>query len=114
MLKKFFFIFTLIICISACEQNTVKNIQQQNIDGKSIEQAITKAEQPNLRTWQQIKASGYITALKLDRENEAALPRTGSTSTYHRQLLTLFAQEHSLQVKWLTVSSLKEITIHNY
>jgi len=111
MLKKFFFIFTLIICISACEQNTVKNNQQLNIDDKSIGQGIIKAEQPTLRTWQQIKASGFIIALKLDRENEAALPRTGSTSTYHRQLLTLFAQEHNLQVKWLTVSSLKEMFI---
>jgi membrane-bound lytic murein transglycosylase F len=96
MLKKFFCLFTLIIFISACEQNIVKT---------------DKAEQPNLRTWQQIKASGFITALKLDRDNEAALPRIGSTSIYHSQLLTLFAQEHNLQVKWLTVSNLKEMFI---
>lgn len=111
MLKKFFWLFTFVVFISACEQNIVKKNKQQNIDGKSIEQGVTKAEQPNLRTWQQIKASGFIIALKLDRENEAALPRTGSTSIYHRQLLTLFAQEHNLQVKWLTVSNLKEMFI---
>ncbi len=103
MLKKFFFLFTLVVLIVACEQ--------QSVGVKSIEQEKTKSTQPSLRTWQQIKSSGYITALKLDRENEAALPRTGSTSIYHRQLLTLFAQEHSLQVKWITVSNLKEMFI---
>lgn len=111
MLKKFFFLFTLVVLISACEQNTVNKNQQQNVGVKSIEQEKSKSAQTNLRTWQQIKASGYITALKLDRENEAALPRTGSTSIYHRQLLTLFAQEHNLQVKWITVSNLTEMFI---
>jgi membrane-bound lytic murein transglycosylase F len=111
MLKKFLWLFTLVIFISACEQNIAKKNKQQNIDDKPISQGITKAEQPSLRTWQQIKASGFIIALKLDRENEAALPRTGSTSNYHRQLLTLFAQEHNLQVKWLTVSNLQEMFI---
>ncbi len=108
MLKKIFFLFTLVVSICACEQNSVKE-NKQNIEGNSIEQEITKAERASLRTWRQIKASGFIIALKLDRENEAALPRTGSTSNYHRQLLTLFAQEHNLQVKWLTVSNLKEM-----
>ncbi len=108
MLKKFFFLFSLVVFICACEPNSVKE-NKQNIDGNSIKQEMTKAERPSLRTWQQIKASGFIIALKLDRENEAALPRTGSTSNYHRQLLTLFAQEHNLQVKWLTVSNLKEM-----
>jgi len=103
MLKKFFFLFTLVVLIVACEQ--------QSVGVKSIEQEKTKSTQPSLRTWQQIKSSGYITALKLDRENEAALPRTGSTSIYHRQLLTLFAQEHNLQVKWITVSNLTEMFI---
>ncbi len=108
MLKKFFFLFSLVVFICACEPNSVKE-NKQNIDGNSIKQEMTKAERPSLRTWQQIKASGFIIALKLDRENEAALPRTGSTSNYHRQLLTLFAQEHNLKVKWLTVSNLKEM-----
>jgi membrane-bound lytic murein transglycosylase F len=99
MLKKFFFLFVLVVLMSACEQ--------QNVDVTAIEKEKTKSAPTSLRTWQQIKASGYITALKLDRENEAALPRTGSTSIYHRQLLTLFAQEHDLQVKWITVSNLK-------
>jgi membrane-bound lytic murein transglycosylase F len=101
MLKKFFFLFVLVVLMSACEQ--------QNVDVTAIEKEKTKSAPTSLRTWQQIKASGYITALKLDRENEAALPRTGSTSIYHRQLLTLFAQEHDLQVKWITVSNLKDM-----
>jgi membrane-bound lytic murein transglycosylase F len=111
MLKIFFWLFTIVVCISACEQNIVKKNKQQNIDVQSKEQRITKAKQTSFRTWQQIKKSGFITALKLDRENEAALPRNGSTSIYHRQLLTLFAEEHNLQVKWLTVSNLKEMFI---
>lgn len=109
MLKKFFWLFTLVILISACDQNTVKNNKEQSIDDKSVAKETTQAEQSSLRTWQQIKTSGFITALKLDRDNEAALPRTGSTSIYHHQLLTLFAQEHNLQVKWVTVSNLQEM-----
>ena len=92
MLKKFFFLLTLVVLISSCEQNPVNNDQQQSVDVQSIEQEKAKSAQSSLRTWQQIKESGYITALKLDRENEAALPRTGSTSIYHRQLLTLFSE----------------------
>lgn len=97
--------------IFACEQNISKNNDQQNIDAQSIDQEIPKVKKPSLRTWQQIKASGFITALKLDQEGEAALPRYGSTSIYHRQLLSLFAEEHNLQVKWITVSNLKEMFV---
>ena len=111
MLKNLSWLFALVFFIFACEQNISKNNDQQNIDAQSIDQEIPKVKKPSLRTWQQIKASGFITALKLDQEGEAALPRYGSTSIYHRQLLSLFAEEHNLQVKWITVSNLKEMFV---
>lgn len=111
MLKNLSWLFALVFFIFACEQNIGKNNDQKNIDAQSIDQEIPKVKKPSLRTWQQIKASGFITALKLDQEGEAALPRYGSTSIYHRQLLSLFAEEHNLQVKWITVSNLKEMFV---
>ena len=107
MLKQFFLIFVTLIILSGCEQNPDAN--QVTADDVAATKQSAANSQPSVRTWQQIKNSGYIVALKLDRENEAALPRSGSTSDYHRQLFTLFAQEHNLAVKWLNVKSLKEM-----
>lgn len=112
MLKKLFLILIFVASLTACEQKTeINNIQTTSENARSKITVPEKLEVtiPKLRTWQQIKKSGFITALKLDRENEAALPRSGSTSVYHRQLFTLFAQEHDLEVKWLTVSNLEEM-----
>ncbi len=113
MLKQFFLLLSFIIFISACEQSpTAKNTAttDENQPSKQGSSKVnSKAGKPSLRSWQQIKTSGFITALKLDRETEAALPRSGSTSNYHRQLLTLFAKEHNLTVKWLTVKNLTEM-----
>ena len=109
MLKKTFLLFTFMVLTCACEQKPATQNSQANLNSNQLEQKVTEIVKPSLRTWQQIKTSGFITALKLDQENEAALPRSGSTSIYHRQLLTLFAQEHNLTVNWLTVKNLKEM-----
>jgi len=112
MLKKLFLIVIFVTSLTACEQNTAISNEQKSTENTNPPPHVSeeiKVEKPSLRTWQQIKKSGFITALKLDRENEAALPRSGSTSNYHRQLFTLFAQEHNLEVKWLTVSNLREM-----
>ena len=112
MLKKFFLILIFVTSLTACEQkNEINNKQttSENAGSKTASLATLEVTKPRLRTWQQIKESGFITALKLDRESEAALPRSGSTSIYHRQLFILFAQEHNLEVRWLTVSNLEEM-----
>ncbi|MCJ8318553.1 MAG: transporter substrate-binding domain-containing protein [Colwellia sp.] len=115
MLKKLFLIFTFLTSLTACEQNTTTSNEPtvtENASQKHPTLDKIKVAKPSLRTWQQIQKSGFITAIKLDRENEAALPRSGSTSIYHQQLFTLFAQEHNLEVKWLTVSNLPEMFEH--
>jgi membrane-bound lytic murein transglycosylase F len=84
-----------------------KRKQQQariktNVDLAQIKR--TKA-----RTWQEIKKSGYIIALKLVRETVDALPRSGSTSTYHLELFKAFAKGEDLTVKWLHVDTLDDM-----
>ena len=61
------------------------------------------------RTWAEIKASGYINAVKLDWQLESALPRAGSTSAYHSTLLQSFADERGLKINWLRVSNLADM-----
>lgn len=58
------------------------------------------------RTWSEIKASGYINAVKLDWQLESALPRAGSTGAYHSTLLQSFAGARALKIKWHRVSNL--------
>ncbi len=67
----------------------------------------TKLKAP--RSWQDIKRSGYIRALKLAWESENHLPRTGSTSLFHRQLLTDFARFHDLEVRWVMVNNFTQM-----
>lgn len=110
MLNRYFILFFLFFFLLGCEQKPEQKSEQvttaKAINPKKIKQEAVK---PALRTWQQIKSSGYITALKLDYETESALPRSGSTSVYHRQLLTFFAKNHNLTVKWITVKNLEEM-----
>ncbi|GAW97430.1 MULTISPECIES: transporter substrate-binding domain-containing protein [Colwellia] len=72
------------------------NLLAQKVAKKSI----------SARSWSQIKASGYINAVKLDWQLESALPRAGSTSAYHSILLQRFADERGLKINWLRVSNL--------
>jgi membrane-bound lytic murein transglycosylase F len=61
------------------------------------------------RTWTEIKASGYINAIKLDWQLESALPRSGSTGIYHSTLLQRFADERGLVINWLRVNNLADM-----
>jgi len=63
------------------------------------------------RTWTEIKASGYINAVKLDWQLESALPRSGSTGAYHSTLLQTFADERGLKINWLRVSNLADMFV---
>ena len=62
-----------------------------------------------LRNWQQIKQSGVIRALKLVWEEEESLPRSGSNSFYHIEVLNQFAAKHDLTIQWLPVKDLNQM-----
>jgi len=61
------------------------------------------------RSWDDIKRTGYIRALKLNFELEEALPRSYSAAAYHQSLLENFALEHQLAIKWISARSLNDM-----
>jgi len=61
------------------------------------------------RNIEEIRTSGYITALKLNWETEQRLPRSGSNSFYHHQLLEHFAEQADIEIRWLKVNNLEEM-----
>ena len=111
MLKKIFIVLFSLICIVSCgeEQSSDQQIteQQSPSDNKASQSTSQKFHAP--RSWDNIKRSGYIRALKLTWEDENHLPRSGSTSLFHRQLLTDFAEFHQLNVQWVMVDSIKQM-----
>ena len=111
MLKKIFIVLFSLICIVSCgeEQSSDQQIteQQSPSDNKASQSTSQKFHAP--RSWDNIKRSGYIRALKLAWEDENHLPRSGSTSLFHRQLLTDFAEFHQLNVQWVMVDSIKQM-----
>ncbi len=107
MFKPIVFILYITL-ISACDsQVNVTNSLDKPIRADEIVKEEDKATSPRTqaRTWSEIKKSGYIIALKLNYETEDGLPRSGSTSTYHRELFESFAQSKGLKVRWLKVAS---------
>ncbi len=92
------------------EQNDDQKNEQGDKKSKLTPVAKKMAEKrTKARTWPEIKASGYINAVKLDWQLESALPRSGSTGAYHSTLLQSFADERSLKINWLRVSNLAEM-----
>ncbi|TQV72012.1 transporter substrate-binding domain-containing protein [Aliikangiella marina] len=70
----------------------------------------TSTRIPNqLRNWQAIKASGTIRALKLAFEEEDSLPRLGSSTLYHEELLKQFADNHQLKIEWIFADNLTQM-----
>ena len=82
------------------EQSALPKKVIKAVENKAVEKRTTA------RTWPEIKASGYIKAVKLDWQLESALPRAGSTSAYHTTLFETFADEHGLKINWVRVSNL--------
>lgn len=102
----------LLTCLSACEPNKEPDNEAPHHSTASAinaEESKAPSAKPRLRSWQEIKDSGFIRAVKLDWEEESALPRSGSTSIYHRELLNQFAAEHGLTVNWLQVSDFEQM-----
>ena len=63
----------------------------------------------SLRSWPQIKASGVIRVLKLAFEEENSLPRSGSSTLFHIDLLKQFAEEQQLTIRWVAADNLTEM-----
>ena len=78
----------------------------------SNKSASMKAIANTLRSWSQIKQSGVIRALKLVWEEENSLPRSGSNSFYHIELLNQFAAKHDLSIQWMAVKDLNQMFEH--
>ena len=61
------------------------------------------------RSWDQIKQSGYLRAVRLQWEDNNALPRQGATSQFHIGLLEAFAREQQIQIQWQSVDNLQQM-----
>jgi len=89
------------------QQKTASEIDNQSKSSVEVKKVKKLAEKrTTARSWNEIKASGYINAVKLDWQVESALPRAGSTSAYHSFLLESFAKERGLTINWLRVKNL--------
>ncbi|MGB0938114.1 MAG: transporter substrate-binding domain-containing protein [Colwellia sp.] len=73
----------------------------------TIEKPIIKRD--TFRTWEEIKESGYLIALKLNWETRTTLATHATSSSYHTGLVEIFAKKHNLEVKWLKAKSLNEM-----
>jgi membrane-bound lytic murein transglycosylase F len=90
--------------VASSENKSTSEGSTQSTVNSSVKKTLEK--RTTARTWREIKASGYINAVKLDWQPESALPRAGSTSAYHSFLLESFAEDRGLTIKWLRVKNL--------
>jgi len=103
------FMFNL---LAGCQEQITLEEKSKTANGqREASSEVRKAEKlvekrTTARTWNEIKSSGYINAVKLEWQLESALPRAGSTSVYHSTLLQSFADEQGLKIKWLRVNNL--------
>jgi len=84
--------------------------QQSNVATEIIESQV-ELQRTTFRTVEEIRTSGYITAVKLDWEIKKRLPRSGSNSLYHHQLLEYFTEARDIEIRWLTVKNLEEMFV---
>jgi membrane-bound lytic murein transglycosylase F len=119
MLKKSCFVYAVLIVfsllVSGCDNskssessgdlsssNDIESIK----DSSKLDSAIKRT---TFRPWAEIKASGYLIALKLYWEDSKTLATLGSSSAYHAELVELFAKKHDLNVRWVKAASLAEM-----
>ncbi len=113
---QFTIVFILTVSLASCGPSDNSSSNTAN-DQKTAIASVTENQDKSgesindkaPRSWQQIKRSGYIRALKLAWETENHLPRSGSTSLFHRQLLTDFAHFHDLEVRWVMVNNFTQM-----
>jgi len=121
-LRRAIFAFFLLAILTSCGQEPIQpEAKQQNspqVSGQSdtaINQQKANDSDPiksitnTLQNWNNIKKSGVIRALKLVWEEENSLPRSGSNSFYHIELLNQFASKHELTIQWIPVKDLNQM-----
>ena len=114
--KYWFLIIFLTLFIFGCEQdsspssgNGVANHTVVSDVQHNRPQTETPKNNSVLQPWSHIRENGVIRALKLEWEQEKSLPRAGSTSLYHHDLFTEFANLHNLKVEWIRVNNLTQM-----
>ncbi|WP_286218846.1 membrane-bound lytic murein transglycosylase MltF [Thalassotalea agarivorans] len=117
LLLVLFSLFAILSC------DTASQATESNTDSTiSVASEAIETEQPNkqspepapivretFRSWQEIKDSGVIIAVRLDWESESELHAVASASDYHHSLLEDFARSQSLTVDWVEVKSLTDM-----
>jgi membrane-bound lytic murein transglycosylase F len=106
MLKSLLFSCLIIFSLSGCEPEKERTSQAQQKPQIMPKQAVAPTQ---ARSWTQIKKSGVLKALKLQWEEQSALPRGGSTSLFHIELLSEFAASNSLEIQWQKVDTLNQM-----
>lgn len=104
-------VFLTVLLISNTQQASPENTGIASlVDNRNqTEKEVVKKQRTQFRSADEIRASGYITAVKLDWESKNRLPRSGSNSLYHHQLLEYFAEEGGIEIRWLKVKNLEEM-----
>ncbi|WP_196138141.1 transporter substrate-binding domain-containing protein [Aliikangiella sp. G2MR2-5] len=121
--KKFFTHFLLSLLIwafnSGCsEKEPESSPQTAQAEAQKVEAKELKISNKELRgnsparsmkNWEQIKASGKLRLGKLVWEEENQLPRAGTSSLFHFDLVQSFAKEHYLAIDWISADNLGEL-----
>jgi len=110
IIKSTFLILPLLLVLFACEQSNKDALTKSNEQASAnhLVKMPTKLKSVN-RNWQEIKKEGVIRALKLEWEEESALPRSGASSLYHLELFNQFALQNKLTIEWVKVKSLGQM-----
>jgi len=115
---KIFLLCTLVSCGQAPlpsetnQQNSAKasdRLETATSQQTANESMLVKSIPETKQSWEEIKKSGVIRALKLVWEEENSLPRSGSNSSYHTELLNQFALKHDLTIQWILVKDLNQM-----
>jgi len=70
---------------------------------------LSTPSETRFRSLDEIRESGYITALKLEWETDDKLPRSGGNSHYHRELVKYFSDLGGIEVRWIRAKNLEEM-----
>lgn len=94
--------------ISSSDSPQETELASGNLDSSSAKKSPLPITD-ELRNWQSIKSSGVIRVLKLALEEENSLPRSGYSTLFHIDLIQQFANQHQLEIRWVSATNLAEM-----
>lgn len=116
MKKTLLYIILPLLLIACDSENTstkkINETKAPTTEASNPETSTPKTQdsiKDELRNWQKIKDSRVIRALKLSLEEEDSLPRSGSSTLFHVDLLRQFAEEQQLEIRWVTANNLSQM-----